>query len=58
MVRVIKVRNSAPKELISELETIFEAYGTLAPKEKGKFGVGFLPVARLNAVMVLASPAL
>ena len=55
LARIIKVRNSAPKELISELETIFEAYGTLAPKSKGKFGVSFLPVDRLNAVMVLAT---
>ena len=31
-------RHSAPKEVIAELETIFAAYGTLAPKEKGKFG--------------------
>ena len=55
MVRIIKVHNSSPKEIISELESIFAAYGTLAPKEKGKFGVSFLPVARLNAVMILAT---
>jgi general secretion pathway protein D len=53
MVRIVKVHNSAPKEVISEMETIFAAYGTLAAK--GKFGVNFLPVARLNAVMILAN---
>ena len=55
MVRIIKVHNSSPKEVISELETIFGAYGTLAGKEKAKFGVSFLPVGRLNGVMVLAT---
>ena len=53
MVRIVKVHNSAPKEVISEMETIFAAYGTLAAK--GKFGVSFLPVARLNSVMILAN---
>jgi general secretion pathway protein D len=53
LVRIVKVHNSAPKEVISELETIFAAYGTLAAK--GKFGVNFLPVARLNSVMILAN---
>jgi general secretion pathway protein D len=55
MVRIIKVRNSSPKEVISELETIFGAYGTLSGKDKAKFGVSFLPVGRLNGVMVLAT---
>jgi general secretion pathway protein D len=59
LVRIVKVENTDPKEIISELETIFAAYGTLAQKDKGKFGVNFLPVARLNSVMILASsPAL
>jgi len=53
LVRIVKVHNSAPKEVITELETIFAAYGTLAAK--GKFGVNFLPVARLNSVMILAN---
>lgn len=53
LVRIVKVRNSAPKEVIAELESIFAAYGTLAAK--GKFGVNFLPVARLNSVMILAN---
>ena len=59
LVRIIKVHNTDPTEIIKEMETIFSAYGTLAQKEKGKFGVSFLPVSRINAVMVLAtSPAL
>jgi general secretion pathway protein D len=55
LVRIIKMHNSAPKEVIKELESIFGAYGTLAPKEKGKFGVSFLSVDRLNSVMILAT---
>ncbi len=55
LVRIVKVHNTDPKEIISEMETIFAAYGTLAGKEKGKFGVSFLPVSRLNSVMILAS---
>ena len=55
MVRIIKVHNSSPKEVIGELETIFGAYGTLSGKDKAKFGVSFLPVGRLNGVMVLAT---
>jgi general secretion pathway protein D len=59
LVRIVKVQNTDPKEIISEMETIFAAYGTLAQKDKGKFGVNFLPVSRLNSVMILASsPAL
>ena len=38
MVRIVKVHNSSPKEVISEMETIFAAYGTLAAKEKGNSG--------------------
>jgi general secretion pathway protein D len=53
MVRVVKVHNTDPLEIISEMETIFSAYGTLA--QKGKFGVSFIPVTRLNSVMVLAT---
>ena len=55
MVRILKVHNSGPKEIIGELETIFGAYGTLSGKDKAKFGVSFLPVGRLNGVMVLAT---
>lgn len=55
LVRIIKVHNTDPKEIITEMETIFSAYGTLAQKEKGKFGVGFLAVSRINSVMILAS---
>jgi general secretion pathway protein D len=55
MVRLFKVNNSDPKEIIKEMETIFSAYGTLSPK--GKFGVSFLPVSRLNSVLVLANSA-
>ncbi len=54
-VRILKVHNSSPKEVISELETIFAAYGTLSGKDKARFGVSFLPVGRLNGVMVLAT---
>jgi general secretion pathway protein D len=53
LVRVVKVQNTDPQEIINELEVIFSAYGTLA--QKGKFGVGFLPVQRLNSVMILAN---
>jgi general secretion pathway protein D len=53
LVRVVKVQNTDPNEIINELEVIFSAYGTLA--QKGKFGVGFLPVQRLNSVMILAN---
>jgi len=52
-IRLVKVQNTDPQEIIGELETIFTAYGTLA--QKGKFGVGFIPVTRLNSVMVLSS---
>lgn len=53
LVRVVKVDNTDPNEIIGELEVIFTAYGTLAKKEK--FGVSFLPVPRLNSVMILAN---
>jgi general secretion pathway protein D len=53
MVRLFRVHNSDPQEIIKEMEVIFSAYGTLAPK--GKFGVNFLPVSRLNSVLVLAN---
>ena len=55
LIRLSKVHNTDPTEIIGELETIFSAYGTLAPKEKGRFGVSFLPVTRLNSIMILAS---
>lgn len=59
LVRIVKVHNTDPKEIISEIETIFSAYGTLAQKGKDRFGVSFLPVSRLNSVMILAtSPSL
>ncbi|MFP3867528.1 MAG: type II secretion system secretin GspD [Desulfobacteraceae bacterium] len=51
-IQIARVDNTSPKDLISELEVIFSAYGALAPKEK--FGVGFLPVPRLNSILVLA----
>jgi general secretion pathway protein D len=57
LVRLVKVYNTDPQEMVAELETIFAAYGALA--DKGKFGVTFLPVPRLNSMMALAgSPAL
>ncbi|MBM4293736.1 MAG: type II secretion system protein GspD [Deltaproteobacteria bacterium] len=55
LVRLVKVHNTDPHEIIGELETIFTAYGTLAGKEKGKFGVSFLSVGRLTSVMILAT---
>ncbi len=51
-VKVIRVKNTGPGEVIKELETIFSSYGTGG--EKGRFGVSFMPVERLNAVMILA----
>lgn len=54
-VRVIRVKNTNPGELIKELETIFSASGTSARGDKARFGVSFMPVDRLNAVMILAS---
>ncbi|MFZ5447274.1 MAG: type II secretion system secretin GspD [Thermodesulfobacteriota bacterium] len=56
-VRIVRVRNTDPGEIIKEAETIFSAYGTLAPKEKGQFGVSFFPVSRLNAVMIVSTSA-
>ncbi len=53
LVRLFKVHNTDPHEIIGELETIFTAYGTLG--QKGKFGASFLPVSRLNSVMILAN---
>lgn len=54
-VRIIRMQNSAPKEVITDLESIFAAYGTLAGKSKEKFGVRFMSVERLNSVMILAT---
>jgi general secretion pathway protein D len=56
-VRIVRVHNTGPGEIIKEAETIFSAYGILAPKEKGKFGVSFFPVSRLNAVMIVSTSA-
>ncbi|MFA5110741.1 MAG: type II secretion system secretin GspD [Desulfobaccales bacterium] len=56
-VRVLRVHNTDPGEIIKEVETIFSAYGTLAAKEKDKFGVSFFPVSRLNSVMIVSSSA-
>jgi general secretion pathway protein D len=55
VVRVVKVHNTDPSEIITEMETIFAAYGNLAQKGKENFGVSFLPVNRLNSVMILAN---
>ena len=55
VVRIVKVHNTDPTEIITEMETIFSAYGNLAQKGKGSFGVSFLPVNRLNSVMILAN---
>jgi general secretion pathway protein D len=55
LVRIVKVHNTDPSEIITELETIFSAYGNLAQKGKDSFGVSFLPVNRLNSVMILAN---
>jgi len=54
-VRIVKVHNTDPNEIITEMETIFSAYGNLAQKGKEGFGVSFLPVNRLNSVMILAN---
>jgi general secretion pathway protein D len=55
VVRIVKVHNTDPSEIITEMETIFSAYGNLAQKGKESFGVSFLPVNRLNSVMILAN---
>ena len=55
LVRIVKVHNTDPAEIITEMETIFSAYGNLAQKGKESFGVSFLPVTRLNSVMILAN---
>ena len=55
VVRIVKVHNTDPTEIIAEMETIFSAYGNLTQKGKGGFGVSFLPVNRLNSVMILAN---
>jgi general secretion pathway protein D len=54
-VRVVQLHNSDPNEVIKEMESIFSAYGNLAQKGKESFGVSFMPVARLNSIMVLAN---
>lgn len=53
-VSVVKVKNTDPNSVISEMEAIFSAYGALMPKEKGAGGVQFLSIPRMNAVMILA----
>ena len=55
LVRIVKVHNTDPSDIINELETIFSAYGNLAQKGKESFGVSFLPVNRLNSVLILAN---
>ncbi|MDP2045580.1 MAG: hypothetical protein Q8L00_05125, partial [Deltaproteobacteria bacterium] len=55
LVRIVKVHNTDPTDIINELETIFSAYGNLAQKGKESFGVSFMPVGRLNSVLILAS---
>jgi general secretion pathway protein D len=55
VVRIVKVHNTDPPDIIKELETIFAAYGNLAQKGKDSFGVSFLPVDRLNSVMIVAN---
>jgi general secretion pathway protein D len=55
IVRIVKVHNADPTEIIKEMETIFFAYGNLAQKGKESFGVSFMPVNRLNSVMILAN---
>ncbi len=58
-VSVVKVKNTDPNSIISEMETIFSAYGALTGKDKGAGGVQFLPIPRMNGVMILAaSPSL
>ncbi len=54
-VRVVQLHNSDPNEVIKEMESIFSAYGNLAQKGKESFGVSFMPVARLNSILVLAN---
>jgi general secretion pathway protein D len=55
VVRIVKVHNTDPTEIINEMESIFSAYGNLAQKGKESFGVSFLPVNRLNSIMILAN---
>jgi general secretion pathway protein D len=55
LVRIVKVHNTDPTDIISELETIFSAYGNLAQKGKESFGVSFMPVGRLNSILILAN---
>ncbi len=54
-VKVIRVKNTSPGDIIKELETIFSSYGTFPKGDKAKFGVNFMPVERLNGVMIVAS---
>lgn len=55
LVRIVKVHNTDPSDIIHELESIFSAYGNLAQKGKESFGVSFLPVSRLNSILILAN---
>jgi general secretion pathway protein D len=52
-VSVIKVKNTDPNSIISEMEVIFSAYGALT--QKGAGGVHFLAIPRMNAVMIIAA---
>lgn len=53
LIQIVRINNADPTELVSELETIFNAYGSLTKKEQ--YGVNFVPVSRLNGLMVLAA---
>jgi len=53
-VSVVKVKNTDPNSVIAEMEAIFSAYGALMQKDRGAGGVQFLPIPRMNAVMILA----
>lgn len=53
MVQIVRVNNASPPDIISELETIFSAFGALGKKDN--FGVNFIPVDRMNSILVLAS---
>ena len=53
IVRIVRVENASPSEIIAELETIFSSFGALGKKET--FGVNFIPVERMNSILVLAS---
>jgi general secretion pathway protein D len=53
MVRMVRIDNASPPAIIAELESIFSSFGALGKKEN--FGVNFIPVDRMNSILVLAS---